>query len=309
MNIRKVVFGVWILGIGVVGGLLGQQFQLQNVPNKVSGTYTLDSELVIQATFTVRHRGAASSYFVTFSAGQSGSFDPRFAATTGGATLSYQLYDSSIARNILKDLSATPAPQEVLSGSFPDDSGWSSQDLSFVVVVPPGQFPQAGMYQDTITLTLYSGTLDSYAQKAQRTFRVSVTMPSITELSLVPPGAPFNASSTSSTLNFGILETGKTQVIDVLVRSNQLYSLSLVSQFGNALRIIDPTDTSEVPLQITINGNPVTLTPNVSYLVVTSASPTPYAGTRYALSFTIQDADFPTSGDYSCVLTFTLQAQ
>lgn len=102
---------------------------------------------------------------------------------------------------------------------------------------------------------------------------------------------------------------GKAQAVDVMVRSNQLYCLSMVSQFGSALRITDPTDTSEVPLQITINGTPVSLTPNVPYLVVSSAGPTSYSGTRYALSFIVQDADFPTSGDYSCTLTFTLQAQ
>ena len=33
MNIRKCVFGFWILWIGVVGAVSGQQFQLQNVPN------------------------------------------------------------------------------------------------------------------------------------------------------------------------------------------------------------------------------------------------------------------------------------
>lgn len=186
MHTRKVVFVGWILWVGVAVTLSGQQFRLQNVPNRVSGTYTMDAELVIGATFTVQHRGAGSSYFVTFSAGQSGSFDPRFASSTGGVTLSYQLYDSSIDRNILKDLSATPAPQEVLSGSFPDDSKWSVQDLSFVVVVPPGQFPQAGTYEDTITLTLYSGTLGSYVQAASALFGLALPCPRLQNFPLCP---------------------------------------------------------------------------------------------------------------------------
>ncbi|GAB4221548.1 MAG: hypothetical protein Kow009_11180 [Spirochaetales bacterium] len=70
------------------------------------------------------------------------SFDTRQATGSGGV-LNYQIYDSITSRNILKDLSANPGSQEVLSGSFPDDSGWTTQDQSFVVALPPGQFPPA----------------------------------------------------------------------------------------------------------------------------------------------------------------------
>ncbi len=286
-----------------------QQFQLQNVPNKITGTYTLDAELVLTGTLTVRHRGAASDYFVTFSAGGSGTFDPRQVSSTGGSLLTYQIYDSAVSRNVLKDLSANPTPQEVLRGSFPFDARWNAQHLSFVVILPPGQFPPAGTYTDTITLTLYQGTLDSYTQKAQRSFQVQITMPSVMELSLVPPGAPFSTGSTASTLDFGILEEGKTRAVDVIVRSNQVYTLSMLSQYGNAMQIMDPTDTSTVPLRVTLNSTPILLTPAQSYPIATAAPPTVYAGVRYAFVFTVEPLDFPTAGNYSCIITFTLQAQ
>ncbi len=286
-----------------------QQLLFQNVPNRITGTYTLDAELVLTGTFSVRHRGGPTEYFVTFSAGSSGSFETRLASGTGGGVLAYQIYDAADTRNVLKDLSANPTPQEVLRGSFPDDSGWTTQDLSFVVILPPGQFPPAGTFTDTINLTLYQGTLASYTQKAQRSFQVRITMPAVMELSLVPPGSPFSAGSTASTLDFGILEEGKTRAVDLMVRSNQIYTLSMVSQYGNALQIVDPADTSTVPLRVTLNGTPISLTPAQSYTVAASASPTAYVGVRYSFVFTVDTLDFPTAGDYSCIITFTLQAQ
>jgi spore coat protein U-like protein len=298
---------IWM--IAVLWQVSGQQFQLKNVPNRVSGTYSLDTELIITATFSVRHRGSASEYFVTFSTGGSGTFYPRQASGPGGGVLAYQIYDTSTTRNILKDLSGNPAPQEVLHGSFPDDNKWVSEDLSFVVIVPSGQFPPAGTYSDTVSLTLYQGTLGSYTQQAQQTFQVRITMPSVMELSLVPPGAPFSASSTTSTLDFGILEIGKTQAVDVVVRSNQGYSLFMVSQYGNVLRIVDPTDTSTVPVRVSLNGNPIALSPAQAYPITASSGPTSYGGVRYSFVFTVDTLDFPTAGNYSCVITFTLQAQ
>lgn len=194
-------------------------------------------------------------------------------------------------------------------GSFPDDSGWTTQEQSFVVVLPPGQFPPAGTYTDTVSLTLYQGNLGAYTQVARRSVQIRITMPSVMELSVVPPGFPFNASSTAATLSFGIVEIGKSLAVDVLVRSNNLYSLTLLSPTGSALRINDPTDTSEVPFQITLNGNPISIQPAQAYAIATGAGPTLYEGNRYSFVFTIDPFDFPTAGDYSATLTFTLVAQ
>ncbi|MFQ3619716.1 MAG: spore coat protein U domain-containing protein [Spirochaetales bacterium] len=299
----------FLLGIGCLTQLEAQQLQFQNIPNQINGVYALDTELVLSATFNVRHRGVAAQYFVTLSAGGSGSFETRRATGPGGVTLIYQIYDSATTRNILKDVSANPTYQEVISGSFPQNNSWTSQENSFVVVVPPGQFPPAGTYTDTITLTLYQGTLNSYTQRAQRNVQIRITMPSVMELCLVPPGVPFSTGTTTSLLDFGILEEGKNRAIDVVVRSNQVYSLSVLSQYGNALRIVDPTDTSTVPLQVKLNGASLLLPAGQVYGVATSAAPTPYSGVRYAFEFRVDTLDFPTAGEYSCVITFTLQAQ
>ncbi|GAB4221549.1 MAG: hypothetical protein Kow009_11190 [Spirochaetales bacterium] len=58
-----------------------------------------------------------------------------------------------------------------------------------------------------------------------------------------------------------------------------------------------------------MNGNPLVLQPSQSVSVAASAGPTLYEGDRYAFMFTIDSFDFPTEGEYSATITFTLVAQ
>ena len=78
-------------------------------------TYNPSIGTEIAGTIEVSHKGPAATFFVTLSAGTSGSFAMR-TVTTGSDSLNYQLYDDLVNYNVIKDLSASPGPGEVLHG-------------------------------------------------------------------------------------------------------------------------------------------------------------------------------------------------
>ncbi len=289
--------------------LQAQTFRFQGTPAAVTGTYLLDSAVSFTRTVTIRHRGAASSYFVTFSAGQSGNFTSR-AATSGSSPLYYQVYDSLTNRNVLKDLSANPTSLEVLTGSFADSgNSWTTQTASFVVFLLPDQIPPSGTYADTVAVELYDGTPASHGPRRDSTsFSISVTMNSALDISLVPQGFPFNVASASLPLDFGNLTAGNSRAADLVVRSNWLYTVTVTSQNGGTMKNPDPLDTSQVPYTFTVNGTPVALPAGTPQTIVTSAPATPFAGSRYTISVTIGSYGWATEGSYSDLVTIVATA-
>jgi hypothetical protein len=291
----------------IPAALGAQTLRFGTTPATVSGVYQLDSEVSLPQTMVIRERGAATSYFVTFSTGSSGSFTAR-TAKNGTKILQYQIYDNITNRNVLKDLSANPSLSEVLSGSFPTSAAWQTQNQSFTVYLLPGQLPSAAVYTDTITMSLYTGTPASHgAVQATKNFTVSITMNAALDIALVTTGAPFSVSSTSLPLDLGVLSSGS--IVggrDLMIRANSLNTVTVSSLNGGILKNTDLTDTSTVPYTLVVSGTTYTLgTPQT---VVTSAAATTFSGTRYTLSVTVGTATWPTQGSYSDVLTLQAAA-
>jgi hypothetical protein len=293
----------------IFSGEAQTSLSFQGLPKTVSGTYTLNQETLLPQTLRVRYRNkeAGSDYIVTFSAGQSGDFLNRLAVDGFGNTTGYQIYGDPALRNILKDLSAPPASSEVLFGYFPAANGNQTQTHSFTVAVSGLYFPAAGVYTDTVVMELYAGTFENPGIRAATdSFSLTITVPQILAMSLVPEGNPFDEFSTALDLNFGILSLGAQRYADLMVRGNVPYQISIMSQNGGVLRPADPADSSTVPYAFTINGNAAALPSGVSTIVVSGAARTTLSGSRYSLSFTIGDFGMATEGDYSDILTFTI---
>ena len=297
------------LALALLPAALGAQtLRFGTTPATVSGAYQLDSEVSLPQTIQIRERGAATSYFVTFSAGSSGSFAAR-TAKSGANVLEYQIYDNITNRNVLKDLTANPALTEVITGSFPASAAWQTQTKSFTVYLLPGQLPPAGTYTDTITMELYAGTPASHgAVQATNTFGVLITMNAALDIALVATGSPFSVTGTALPLNLGVLAAGGFSSADLVIRANSLNSVTVSSQAGGILKNTDPLDTSTVPYAFALNGTPVALPAGTPRPIVTSAAATTFAGRRYALSVTVGTAVWPTEGSYSDVLTFQATA-
>jgi spore coat protein U-like protein len=286
-----------------------QTLRFQSYPATVSGTYAPDGGNSLVQTMTIRHRGVACVYFVTFSAGQSGSFAAR-AALSGANPLSYQVYDTMGSRNVLKDLSANPPLTDVLTGSFAaSGTTWTTQNLSFTVHLPPGQLPPAGAYADTVTMELYVGTPASHGARQQRvSFSLAATVSAALDVALVAAGAPFSPSSTAFTFDFGQLSVGSSRAADLVVRANSLNTITVTSQNGGVLRNADAGDASAVPYQLLVNSTPLTLPAGVPQPVASSAPRTTFAGTRYGITATVGSWGWATEGSYSDTLTIQAAA-
>ncbi len=295
--------------LALPGSLGAQTLRFQSYPATVSGTYDPDAGTTLAQAITVRHRNAACDYFVTFSAGQSGSFAAR-AARSGASSLAYQIYDSMVGRNVLKDLSASPSTAEVLTGSFAASGNtWTTEAQTYTVHLPAGQLPAAGTYTDSVNMEVWDGTPSSPGSRDQRvTFTISIVVGPTLDVALVSTGGAFNEASSSVTFDFGTLSAGGSRAGDLVVRSNSLTTITISSANGGVLKNADPGDDSEVPYQLLVNGTPLTLPAATPVPLASSAPATGFAGTRYGISAVIQGYGWPTEGTYSDVLTIQAAA-
>ncbi len=305
--LRISVLGLVLSGMAIPAST--QTMSFQQAPKNVRGSFVVDQEVVIQESFDVRHKGTGTPYFTTFSPGQGGTFAPRLASDGAGNSLAYYVYDDVAQRNILKDLSVSPSPAEVLSGSFPDSSKFQTQTRNFAVAIPAGTFPVAGTYTDTLIMTLYPGTVTSHGTSAdQSSFSLTIKVPKLMDLSLVAANSFFDLNSVALTMDFGLLSAGSTRSADLVVRSNAPYGVTVTSRNGGIMKINDPADSSTVPYTFDVNGTARTLPAGTAASIASGMAPTGFEGTRFRLSFTIGDFGMATEGTYSDVLTLTVIA-
>lgn len=284
------------------------------IPSVDSAVFLPDQEVIIPMSITVRKqkKDLTTDYFLTFSTGLYGDFSSRRMESGDGNPMYYNIYDDSVNRNSLKDLTAQPTSSEVLTGTF-DISDNSSQILDFVVILDTDQFPLAGNYFDEVNIELYGGTPenpDSSIPDETASMSLSALMNPVMEMSLVPEGGSFNSSSSDLTLDFGILSVGDNRAADLLIRSNSNYSVLLRSANGGIMPIQnDPGDISIVPYTLNVNGTALDLSSGTDQTAVPSAGPSTENGARYTLGVEILDFGTATEGLYSDVLTITLMAQ
>jgi len=284
--------------------------RIQSINKKITLTYGIDSAVEITETITVKHRGDATPFFITFSAGQSGSFESRELSATGSSdSFNYQLYDNMVNKNILKDLTGATTDSDVLTGFFPMSSGWQSLTVSYVFYMPANQFVGAGKYGDSVEVKLYEGTLSSAVVHDNETVNFEAQMDTIAEVSLVNTGMPFNPLQTELLFDFGILEAGESLSGDIMVRANALFTLSLQSGNRGVMANTDRSDSSIVPYEFIFNGSSVDLTGNRPIDVLIGAGPSDVNGLRYPFSVIIQPYGMATEGTYEDTITVTVSTR
>jgi spore coat protein U-like protein len=209
-------------------------------------------------------------------------------------------------------LSGSPSSSsQILTGAFAAGTR-ADTNLSFSIalLVNPQPIPDPGSYTFKIRESLYSGSSydpsgDRLVQSAILTVRVMVG--SYYDVSIVPAGSAFSLSSTSQTLNFGILLPGQSLSADILVRTNVQYRLSLTSvNQGSLVNVADRS--SAIGYTLTANGSPVPLSPGPG-MVASGAPPTYGNPKRYDLAVRILPfADNPAAGNYSDTIIVTVAA-
>lgn len=307
MNMKLWIVLPLLLAMTALSAWAFGQVEMQDVSGTITGTYDYSNELVVTEPFTVSYSGSnAVDYYIAFSAGSSGDVNNRTLTDGSGNTLSYQVMDSAISRNVLLDNGNAQTTNDVLAGSF---SGAGQEAQSFDIVTFAGQFPPAGQYTDSLILTSYTGAVGSGSLSRFAFTTVDVTVPSVVELSLVDPGAPFNMAQSDYLLDFGALSAGNTRQVDLVVRSNETFGVSIESANAGVMAIQLAGDSSTVPYVLSVDGSAADLSGGTPVSVLSSVGPTPLTGSRHSISVQIQSFGNVTEGVYQDDLTIVVTAQ
>lgn len=290
------VLAAAFLGVTEAGALT-----IKNIQSPAALTYSADQGVQTTGRVRVWHDGYSGTFGVVFT-------EISFAPAPGAASqkLSYGLYYPDAAPTYRLSLNGNPTTaSEMIVGYFPPPSETKKPyvDAGFAVIVSPATMPAPGTYTATIRADLYhSGYPLTGTPVDSLNFSVVVTVPSIADLSIVPKGSPFSVSSTSATLSFGVMSAGEAREIDLLVRSNVRYSVSLGSSSGGSL--LNAASGETVPYVLTSNGVPLALSPGTTGYAALNADPTFGSPKVYGLVVTIGAfSGLPVEGTYTDLIT------
>jgi hypothetical protein len=160
-------------------------------------------------------------------------------------------------------------------------------------------------------MSLYNGTVASksfFDFQDSGSTTVSVSVPSFVELYLLDPGAPPEAGQAAYSLDFGALSPGQTQSVELLVRSNESFSVSVQSANEGSLALQEGGG-GVIPYQLSVGGSPVDIGGGAAVPVLSSAGPTDLAGRRYPIGVEIGNFGFVPNGVYQDNVTFVITAQ
>ena len=139
---------VLLTGVVLPAGALDFKGRAPSINNLI---YQADQEILVDEVFSLRHKGDAVSFFVTFSAGASGTTGNRHMTGDSGGLLYYNLFLSAAQRTILRDITDNPLSSQVITGSFTAEEGLrggTTKDYSLSFIIDQNQFPLAGVYGD-----------------------------------------------------------------------------------------------------------------------------------------------------------------
>jgi hypothetical protein len=253
--------------------------------------------------FKVRLIGDPCPFFVTF--GSVSGMESQRRASRGGDQIDYQIYDSVARRTALRELPAATA-SEVLRGAF--RPGEEIKDLSYVIVVPPGQLTRAGLYNDPIKITVYQGEPEDFIEQDSKTVLFSIRVDPVTELSLGESGATFDPKAKSHRLDFGTLTKGKAGGFDLRIRSNAGYHVTLESEHGGVMKHVDPRVAGTIPYVLRVDGAPTGLGRDQQVSLSRRNRLTDSSGDRHELSVIIGAVGGAAAGTYQDNLTVSVVA-
>ena len=271
-----------------------------------------DSYSVFSATSTVRAYSSVELTSERYSDSVCVVFTELSMSPAPGSELTriaYGLYSSSGSSRL--STSGSPASaQETLGGSFPPHANKNDRlSLGFRVEISPTSLPPPGFHTITLRSDLYASAYPpSGAVVDSEVFTIRVRVGDHYDVSVVPTGAAFSLSATSTTIAFGALESSDDRGADILVKSNVSFVLSLGSANGGAF--VNASDGFRIPYSLSANGVAVHLASGGNAIVGSNSHATYGNPARFALVVTvIPFTDLPTEGAYSDLITVTLSAR
>lgn len=213
-------------------------------------------------TFTVRvSRNNANNgcdFFISFDYGTASAASARHLdALIGGGTIPVQLYKDAGRTQILKRRQDATSASDVITGSFPDNSGPTFIDINYYATMDTAQYSRYGFYFQTFTATLHDGLLSDYDQKGSQGLTLTTNQQKKIDLSLVETGGPFNAADTTQTMDFGNISTGAVRNCDLVIGYNAGYQLTIAS--ANSGRIKHATLADTIAYTFELGGTVISL--------------------------------------------------
>lgn len=120
-------------------------------------------------------------------------------------------------------------------------------------------------------------------------------------------GGAFDVSSTTRTMNFGVLTTGEIQTADLVLKYNAGYRVLVRTQYGGQLRRQGGPGVYSVPYSMTLNGTAAALTTS-DQQVLSGGGLNPAGGQRLPVIVTVGTvAANQAPGSYQDEIIFTVQ--
>ena len=268
----------------------------------VSDTNVTLGSSVISNTITISRSNTATScsYYVTFDAGSGSSYVNR-KVLMGSDSLDYNIYRDSLLSSILYNYPDSASSSNFVIGGFPAGGGAINTHTIYFSLLPYSGSPPSGRYQDSVSSSLYMGTLGSGTLQRSRNIRSRFDMPKVTNISLVSTGSAYNQGDTTETLNFGALAQGQSLTMDVIVTYNAGYQITMSSSNNGSLK--HSTLLQFVPYSLTVNSSVVNLsTSSSSPVIVSTGTGTNSNGLRVPVSVTIGALGTAAPGSYTDVI-------
>lgn len=271
-----------------------------------------DQNFTFQAvTFTLsKTKGGACNWAVGMTSGDVTGLNYNRRLTSGRDTLAYQVFVDSQLQRVLKDIPDASSKSDFLYGSFSNPAN-QSVTLTYYFQIPPAQVTSptlkpSGTYADSVQLRVYSD--EGAAAEDMKQINITTTVPKIIDLSLVSPGSAFNSAQTSQSLDFGTLVEGSTKTLDLRVRSNAGYSISVSSANNGSLRHSDTDVRTQVPYLLSVNGSRTNLSSSASNptTVGQGSGQTSMNGIGLPLSIAIGSVENAMAGKYTDSITVTV---
>jgi len=291
-------------------------FRLYAPPGGIYVNAAFERNETVAVEVTVEHEGVGiPDWFLTVTAGSSGSFEPR-EMVQGGSTLQYQIYGSPPpSTDVLKSPPQTLTAANVVTSSDFSTAAATVNRVSFTIYasVPSGQFVPSGEYADGVLLELYTG---DYASPATHTL--------VDTASVVVTGRMAQLIDLYADREPGIRSLDLTTSVSarliatVFERSNSLTgytvtvsSANLSSDTSGAIGPFFANTSADARLEYTViyDGTPVSIWSGGAAVVVDSAGTTAPEWISRQLRISYNGSPTLTAGDYEDQLVITISAK
>ncbi|WII70785.1 hypothetical protein QJS83_09965 [Bdellovibrio sp. 22V] len=247
-------------------------------------------------------------FFITVNYGSSTTFTNR-SLKMGSNSWPFQLTKNPSATQILKNFPDVSGNNDVLTGYLVGGSSDQQVVVNYWAAInQTNPWLMYGNYTESITFTLYKGTLSSYSLAQSGTVTFNYNAPKRVDISVAATGGNFNINDTTETLNFGSMSSGISRSADIILKYNAGYIL-FASSLNNS-RLKHTAQNLYIPYTISFRGTPVNLgsSSTNAVQVARELGRSPASGLVIPVTATIGSTASAQGGTYQDTIVLTVQS-